>query len=60
MPSSIDRRDAVLGGILVVMMVVITLRAPVFLSAGSDDVARVYERVGFRRIGSAGSVGEAS
>jgi ribosomal protein S18 acetylase RimI-like enzyme len=27
----------------------------VFLSAGSDDVARVYERIGFRRIGFAGS-----
>ena len=27
----------------------------VFLSAGSDDVARVYERIGFRRIGSVGS-----
>jgi GNAT superfamily N-acetyltransferase len=25
----------------------------VFLSAGSDDVARVYERVGFRRVGTA-------
>jgi ribosomal protein S18 acetylase RimI-like enzyme len=27
----------------------------IFLSAGSDDVARVYERAGFRRIGTAGS-----
>jgi ribosomal protein S18 acetylase RimI-like enzyme len=27
----------------------------IFLSAGSDDVARVYERVGFRRIGHAGA-----
>lgn len=27
----------------------------VFLSAGSDDVARVYARLGFRRIGSAGA-----
>jgi ribosomal protein S18 acetylase RimI-like enzyme len=27
----------------------------VFLSAGSDDVARVYERVGFRRVGHAGA-----
>jgi ribosomal protein S18 acetylase RimI-like enzyme len=27
----------------------------VFLSAGSDDVARVYEKVGFVRIGAAGS-----
>lgn len=27
----------------------------VFLSAGSDDGARIYERVGFRRIGSVGS-----
>ena len=27
----------------------------VFLSAGSEDVARVYERAGFRRIGTAGS-----
>jgi ribosomal protein S18 acetylase RimI-like enzyme len=27
----------------------------VFLSADSDDVARVYERLGFRRIGSAGA-----
>ena len=27
----------------------------VFLSAGSDDVARVYERVGFRRIGAVGA-----
>lgn len=27
----------------------------VLLSAGSDDVARVYERVGFRRVGFAGS-----
>jgi predicted GNAT family acetyltransferase len=27
----------------------------IFLSAGSDDVARVYERIGFRRIGFAGS-----
>jgi ribosomal protein S18 acetylase RimI-like enzyme len=27
--------------------------ATVFLSAGDDDVARVYERVGFRRIGTA-------
>ncbi len=27
----------------------------VFLSAGSEDVARIYERVGFRRIGAAGS-----
>jgi ribosomal protein S18 acetylase RimI-like enzyme len=26
----------------------------VFLSAGSEDVARVYERVGFRRVGTAG------
>ncbi|MEO6350449.1 MAG: GNAT family N-acetyltransferase [Candidatus Limnocylindrales bacterium] len=25
-----------------------------FLSAGSEDVARVYERIGFRRVGSAG------
>lgn len=25
----------------------------VFLSAGSDDVARVYERVGFVRVGTA-------
>jgi ribosomal protein S18 acetylase RimI-like enzyme len=28
---------------------------PVFLSAGDDDVARVYERVGFRRVGRAGA-----
>jgi len=27
----------------------------IFLSAGSDDVARVYERAGFRRIGTAGA-----
>jgi ribosomal protein S18 acetylase RimI-like enzyme len=27
----------------------------IFLSAGSDDVARVYERIGFRRVGTAGS-----
>jgi ribosomal protein S18 acetylase RimI-like enzyme len=27
----------------------------IFLSAGSDDVARVYERAGFRRIGHAGA-----
>jgi len=27
----------------------------VFLSAGSEDVARIYERVGFRRTGSAGA-----
>jgi ribosomal protein S18 acetylase RimI-like enzyme len=27
----------------------------VFLSAGDDDVARVYERVGFRRVGRAGA-----
>jgi ribosomal protein S18 acetylase RimI-like enzyme len=32
----------------------------VFLSAGSDDVARVYERIGFRRIGFAGSAEAAS
>ncbi|HKE50438.1 MAG TPA: GNAT family N-acetyltransferase, partial [Actinomycetes bacterium] len=25
----------------------------VFLSAGSDDVARIYERVGFQRIATA-------
>src|SRR5260221_364958 len=37
MPSPIDRRDAVLGGILAVMMAVITFRAPVFLSTGSLD-----------------------
>jgi ribosomal protein S18 acetylase RimI-like enzyme len=29
----------------------------VFLSAGSEDVARIYERVGFRRIGLVGSAG---
>ncbi|MGH3715384.1 MAG: GNAT family N-acetyltransferase, partial [Micromonosporaceae bacterium] len=25
----------------------------VYLSAGSDDIARVYQRIGFRRIGTA-------
>jgi predicted GNAT family acetyltransferase len=34
--------------------------ATIFLSAGSDDVARVYERAGFRRIGTAGSAEAAS
>jgi rhamnose transport system permease protein len=33
----IDRRDAVLAGILAVLVALITLRAPVFLSAGSLD-----------------------
>jgi hypothetical protein len=28
--------------------------ATVFLSAQNDDVARVYERVGFRRVATAG------
>jgi len=37
MRSPIDRRDAVLAGILVAMVALITLRAPVFLSAGSLD-----------------------
>ena len=27
----------------------------VFLSAGSDDIARVYGRLGFERVGTAGS-----
>jgi rhamnose transport system permease protein len=35
--SSIDRRDAVLAGIVAAMVALITLRAPVFLSAGSLD-----------------------
>jgi rhamnose transport system permease protein len=35
--SPIARRDAVLAGILAAMVAVITLRAPVFLSAGSLD-----------------------
>ena len=29
----------------------------VFLSAGSDDIARVYARLGFRRVGTACFVG---
>jgi rhamnose transport system permease protein len=33
----IDRRDAVLAGILAVMVAIVTVRAPVFLSAGSLD-----------------------
>jgi rhamnose transport system permease protein len=37
MRSLLDRREVVLLGILVVMVAVITLRAPVFLSAGSLD-----------------------
>ena len=32
----------------------------VFLSAGDEDVARVYERVGFRRVGSVGEAAQAS
>lgn len=32
----------------------------VFLSAGDEDIARVYERVGFRRIGSVGEAAQAS
>jgi predicted GNAT family acetyltransferase len=32
----------------------------IFLSADSDDVARIYERAGFRRIGSAGAAESAS
>jgi rhamnose transport system permease protein len=36
-PSPIHRRDAVLAGILCAMVVVITVRAPVFLSAASLD-----------------------
>jgi len=35
--SPIDRRDVVLAGILAAMIALITLRAPVFLSAGSLD-----------------------
>jgi rhamnose transport system permease protein len=35
--SPFDRRDVVLAGILAVMVALITLRAPVFLSAGSLD-----------------------
>lgn len=34
--------------------------ATIFLSAGSDDVARIYERAGFRRIGTAASAEAAS
>lgn len=37
MPSPLDRRDTVLAGILAAMVVVIAVRAPVFLSAGSLD-----------------------
>ena len=32
----------------------------VFLSAGDEDVARAYERVGFRRVASAGEAAQAS
>ena len=32
----------------------------VFLSAGDEDVARVYERVGFRRVASVGEAAQAS
>jgi GNAT superfamily N-acetyltransferase len=50
---------AMVAGELTQAMSAVGVRT-VFLSAGDEDVARVYERVGFRRVASVGEAAQAS